>query len=212
MCYCLNFKTSWAEKILAYSCVILTIITILGYKTRSGSIAWLVGVTVIMLGSRKYLKLLCLGGLIVLCINVTRNSEYLEGYLSRWQEGNTTTANGRLDFANSMFSVFIQYPVLSQFFGGTEPANVVLTRDQNSTSLEGTHNGFITILLEEGVVGLALFCALLCQITLAAFKRRHGAGLIYLGMGAVFISYNTVKNKASLSTPGLNKIKHSWGV
>lgn len=104
----------------------------------------------------------------------------------RFQDATVGTAGGRVGIFEMIFTHYsTQNPILWIFGFG---ANAIY-----STLMVSSHNTFITILIEQGIVGLGFLMSILLLCSLQAWKRTDSVGamqlslLVFLIIGAMSI-------------------------
>jgi len=175
----------WTRVLAAMSSVICALCA-LGYSTRSGSVSCAIGVLCIFARRLTTKTILALVLLVMIIGGLALKFELWDAYMARWDENNVRTAGGRTEYVESMFTAYLKLPLFQQLFGGYESAPVVLGR-QESTARLGTHNGYLTLLLENGAVGLFVFLTIIYILLKKCLHSSSWTGIAILSTSCAFL-------------------------
>lgn len=107
----------------------------------------------------------------------------------RFEGEQVESGNTRYLLWETTLGSFTEGSVSSFLFGnGFDSSKDVLRREFGSTT--STHNGYIQILYEFGLIGLALFVALHITLLIRASRMRNELGLILLGLVVFLMGAN----------------------
>lgn len=112
-----------------------------------------------------------------------------DGLVERFTLQDTQTANDRLPIWVATLDAFTQGNVYDLFMGrGFGSSRVVV--QQTFGGLTSTHNAFLQILYEFGIVGLSLFVGLHVVLAWRAFRLGDGRGIVMFGLVWYLVGVN----------------------
>jgi hypothetical protein len=171
------------------------------YASRSGAISTLTGALPIMILStwilwRKQSKAVVV--LISVTIGIVVVASSMQGdvanyLMSRFRERDVMTGDGRLGYATELLAFWCSAPVFEEVLGIGEGSKTLGLIEH--TSVVGVHNGYVAILMEQGLVGLAFFLLCLGCIFHALWKNFSAEHLkpghmIALGLAVFLCIFN----------------------
>jgi O-antigen ligase len=101
--------------------------------------------------------------------------------LGRFQEGDLGTLNGRTLVWNRAIDYFGDGSIVRQFFGYGLSSGQVILPSHLTDDLWNFHNQYLSWLVEEGFIGLIIFCTFLFEIGRMALKSKHPLKPVILG-------------------------------
>jgi O-antigen ligase len=107
--------------------------------------------------------------------------------LGRFQEGDLGTLNGRTLVWNRAIDYFGDGSIMRQLFGYGLSSGKVILPSHLTDDLWNFHNQYLSWLVEEGFVGLIIFCAFLFSAGRSVLKSEHRLKPVMLGW-LVFLS------------------------
>jgi O-antigen ligase len=173
----LQFVKAKKYKLLGYGLVATTLYATMYTFSRGGYLAVLVSIFV--LGILKDRKLLVIFGVFLLMwqtivptavrerVTMTENPN---GQLE-------SSAQERVDLWKESWNSIVQHPILGSGFA-------TFQYGQHVANLKDTHDWFVKVLVETGVVGLIMYFFLLQQMLALGYRLfRHGNDPMYRGLG-----------------------------
>jgi O-antigen ligase len=101
--------------------------------------------------------------------------------LARFQEGDLGTLNGRTLVWNRAIDYFGDGSITRQLFGYGLSSGQVILPSHLTDDLWNFHNQYLSWLVEEGFIGLTVFCAFLFSIARSVLKSEHPLKPIMVG-------------------------------
>jgi putative inorganic carbon (HCO3(-)) transporter len=165
-------------KLVLYALTGLTMVTMLYAFSRAGYVATLVGILV--LGLLKDRKLLIVLGVFLFTWQTLVPTAVSER-ITMTQEGGQLDASAqeRIDLWEQSRKIFYRSPIVGAGFG-------TFQFGEHTDSLKDTHNYFVKVLTETGVVGFIFFMVLLFQMLGAGwslFRKAQDPLFKALGLG-----------------------------
>jgi O-antigen ligase len=174
------------EKVLAYACALLCCVGVLGYRSRSASLACAVALLGV-LGHRLTAKSILVFVIVVTAVGgIALQQDMWNSYADRWLEKSTFTGSGRTEILRATLSCFGKLRLDQQLFGASQSAPVILGQS-DGIGLEGTHNGYSTILVETGAFGFLAFLAVLSISLWRGLRRPDWTGAATFASGLAFL-------------------------
>jgi O-antigen ligase len=173
-------KTSKARalKLAGYGLVAYTLFANLYTFSRGGYLATLVGIFV--LGILKDRKLLVILGFFLLTWQTVVPNSVRER-VTMTQDANgqlDSSAEGRIELWKESWNSFIHSPIVGNGFSSFSYGEHVVS------DLKDTHNFFMKVLVETGLIGCILFFPLLQQMLAVGFRLfRRATDPLYRGLG-----------------------------
>jgi probable O-glycosylation ligase (exosortase A-associated) len=176
------FRSLWIRMALGavlLSCAIVMLMT----QSRTGFLALVAFGAILLLRSRKRIRSAVLIGLAVAAVLIVAPRSVWHRVSGMVLLTDTRTiadadeegsAAQRFEIAKTALRIVVDHPVLGTGFG-TYP----LVNEQYSPSVGrmDTHNTFLHVLAEQGIIGLALFCGILLSALLASRRSRRAADI-----------------------------------
>lgn len=172
-----QFIKQKAVKLLTYLLVAFTIVTAMYTFSRAGYLAILVGV--LLLGLLKDRKLLVVLGVFLLVwqsvvptavrerVTMTQNSN---GQLE-------ASAQERIDLWNNAEQSFLHSPVVGNGFA-------TFQLGEHVDNLHDTHNWYVKVLVETGIIGMVIALVLLQQLLALGYRLfKRASDPLYRGLG-----------------------------
>jgi O-antigen ligase len=172
-----QFVKAKKYKLLGYGLIAITLFATMYTFSRGGYLAVLV--SILVLGILKDHKLLVILGVFLLTwqtvvptavrerVTMTQNSN---GQLE-------ASAQERVDLLKESWNSIVHSPILGNGFA-------TFQYGQHAGGLADTHDWFIKVLVETGIVGLIMYFFLLQQMLALGYRLfRHGNDPIYRGLG-----------------------------
>ncbi len=172
-----QFARRWKVKIAGYALAALTILTATYTFSRAGYLAILFGVFV--LGVLKDRKLLLVLGVFLLVwqsvvptavsdrVNMTKTSD---GQLE-------ASAQERVDLWENAEQSFLRSPIVGNGFATFQMGDHV-------DNLKDTHNWYVKVLVETGIIGMVFAIMLLYQMLTVSYRLfRRATDPLYQGLG-----------------------------
>lgn len=135
-------------------------------------------------------------GVVLLVLLMAAGTVFLPGgdsLIERFSLADTETGNERLPIWEETLEAFAQGDVYALLAGqGFGSSRAVVQRTFGG--LTSTHNAFLQILYEFGIIGLALFIALHAFLIQRAFSLGAGRGLVMFGLMWYLIGANLTLN------------------
>ena len=168
-------------KLICYGLVALTLVTDM-YTFSRGSYVAMIGAAAILaiLKDRKLIPLLILFLFTWQFIVPASVTERVT--MTHTSDGTLeASAQERVDLWEQSEKMFLSSPIL-----GTGYASFQL--GEHTDNLKDTHNWFVKVLVETGIVGGLIAAVLLCQLLLTAYQLfRTGKDPLYIGLGLGFL-------------------------
>ena len=101
--------------------------------------------------------------------------------LGRFQEGDLGTLNGRTLVWNRAIDYFGDGSIMRQLFGYGLSSGQVILPSHLTDDLWNFHNQYLSWLVEEGFIGLIIFCAFLFSVGRSVLKSEHPLRPVMLG-------------------------------
>lgn len=149
--------------------LLLLVVALLMTASRGAVLACVCAVFVCMLLQKnfkkkfKYILIIAIAVIALIFINRNSNVNFIGNLFERFQEGG---GSNRVDIWEHSISAFVEKPILGSGLGASP--NVI--RRYYGVSI-GSHNTFITFLLEGGIVLFALFVLLIFNV----YKKLRGS-------------------------------------
>jgi O-antigen ligase len=173
----LQFIKAKKYKLLGYGLVAITLYATMYQFSRGGYLSVLV--SVLLLGILKDRKLLVILGVFLLTWQLVVPTAVRER-ISMTKNANgqlESSAQNRLDLWKEGWNSIVQHPILGSGFGTYQYG-------QHAGNLGDTHDWFIKVLVETGLVGLIMYFLLLQQMLALGYRLFRGANdPMYRGLG-----------------------------
>jgi len=173
----LQFISAKKFKLLGYGLVAITLYAIMYQFSRGGYLAVLV--SVLVLGILKDRKLLVILGVFLLTwqsIVPTAMRERVTMTENPYGQLDPS-AQGRIELWKESWNSFLQSPLVGNGYA-------TFQYGQHIANLTDTHDWFIKVMVETGVVGLIMYFFLLQQILALGYRLfRRGKDPMYRGLG-----------------------------
>ena len=101
--------------------------------------------------------------------------------LGRFQEGDLGTLNGRTLVWNRAIDYFGEGSIMRQLFGYGLSSGQVILPSHLTDDLWNFHNQYLSWLVEEGFIGLIIFCGFLFSVGRSVLKSEHPLKPVMLG-------------------------------
>lgn len=171
-------------KLIFYGMTVFTLITMVYVFSRAAYIATLVGVCVLaLIRDRKLLVILAVFMVTWQTVVPPAVSERVN--MTHDSSGKLeASAQERVDLWTQSKEMFLSSPVLGVGFGSFQFG-------EHTDNLKDTHNYFVKVLVETGIVGFLIFLAMVAQMMMASWKlfrsaRKFGDPMYEaLGLGMV---------------------------
>jgi putative inorganic carbon (hco3(-)) transporter len=174
----LQFIKAKKYKLLGYGLVAATLYSLMYTFSRGAYLAFLVGI--LLLGILKDRKLLVILGVFLLTWQTVVPTAVHER-VSMTENANgqlETSAQERIDLWKEARDSFVHSPILGNGFATYQYSLHVVAK------LEDTHNWFVKVIVETGLVGLCIYLVLLAQMLASATRLfRRGGDPLYRGLG-----------------------------
>jgi O-antigen ligase len=168
---------SWWGKLMSFSALAMIVLALLLTMARSALLSLLVMIVVFFVRLRLYRRLVPVALLAAALLAAMPAT-----FFQRIREATETGGAGRTDIWKVGFEMFKHYPLF-----GTGLGNFVIVYQQYAGFspkfhgfMRGAHNTYLNILVELGILGLALFLiAIVMQVKdiSQSIKRSHGSKL-----------------------------------
>jgi O-antigen ligase len=173
----LQFIKAKKYKLLGYGLIATTLYATMYQFSRGGYLAVLV--SVLILGVLKDRKLLVILGVFLLTWQVVVPTAVRER-VSMTESANgqlEASAQTRLDLWKASWESFTHSPLIGNGYATYQFG-------QHESNLTDTHDWFIKVMVETGVVGMMMYLVLLLQMFALAFRLfRRGNDPLYCGLG-----------------------------
>lgn len=177
------------ERALAFCCITISATCAIGYGSRGAGLAGAVGVLSVF-RKRNIAKTVLLGLVAgYLSWLYLEQSGFLDRYIGRWQDEDVRTGSERIEFVQILLSEYAKLPFLSQLFGAAEAATTMLGRGL-VVGQAGTHNGYMTILIENGAIGLLTFVGGFGYFMWRSFNGNAWTGVAKFSLGITYATMN----------------------
>ena len=150
--------------------IIIALITIFSNASRGSLLALGVGVIVLLLfskisiGSKLIISILIIG-----CLIILYNNNYMDLLLYRIENDNSTGGTGRVDIWKNKWSAYASSSVIKILFG----YGYIGGRQLGQMNVMAFHNDFLAFLVEYGVVGLIIFMGFLATPIINSNKKNR---------------------------------------
>ena len=164
-------------KLVSYGLVALTVMTTLYTFSRGAYLALIVAALVLAIVKDR--KLLVLIGVFLLTWQTVVPTAVTERVtMTRDANGELEqSAQERIDLWTQSEALFISSPVVGRGFG-------TFQFGEHAANLKDTHNWYVKVLVETGLIGGAFFVAILAQLFVTAFRLfRKASDPLYQGLG-----------------------------
>jgi O-antigen ligase len=101
--------------------------------------------------------------------------------IGRFQEGDLGTLNGRTLVWNRAIDYFGDGSIMRQLFGYGLSSGQVILPSHLTDDLWNFHNQYLSWLVEEGFIGLIIFCGFLLSVGRSVLKSEHPLRPVMLG-------------------------------
>jgi O-antigen ligase len=174
----LQFIKAKKYKLLGYGLVAITLYATIYQFSRGGYLAVLV--SILVLGVLKDRKLLVILGVFLLTWQlIVPNAVRERVTMTRDENGQLeSSAQERVDLWKESWDSFTHSPLVGNGFATFQYGHHVIAK------LEDTHDWFIKVMVETGVVGLIMYFFLLQQMFKLGYRLfRHANDPMYRGLG-----------------------------
>ncbi len=173
---CLKLK-QWKPKIASYFLIAVTILTAMYCFSRAGYLAILFGVFVLgLLKDRKLL--LVLGGFLLVWQAVVPTAVRERVTMTENSNGELeASAQERVDLWENAKTSMLQNPIFGTGFG-------TFQFSEHVDNLKDTHNIYVKVMVETGIIGLFFLILLLQQMLAVSYRLfRRASDPLYQGLG-----------------------------
>jgi putative inorganic carbon (HCO3(-)) transporter len=172
-----QFSTRWKVKLAGYLLAAVTIFTAMYTFSRAGYLAILFGVFVLgLLKDRKLL--LVLGGFLLIWQSVVPSAVRERVTMTEDSNGQLeASAQERVDLWDNAERSILRSPIVGDGFA-------TFQMGEHVDNLKDTHNWYVKVLVETGVIGLMMALMLLQQMLAVSYRLfKRASDPLYRGLG-----------------------------
>jgi O-antigen ligase len=172
-----QFSTRWKVKLAGYLLAAVTIFTAMYTFSRAGYLAILFGVFVLgLLKDRKLL--LVLGGFLLIWQSVVPSAVRERVTMTEDSNGQLeASAQERVDLWDNAERSILRSPIVGDGFA-------TFQLGEHVDNLKDTHNWYVKVLVETGVIGLMMALMLLQQMLAVSYRLfKRASDPLYRGLG-----------------------------
>jgi len=187
-------KSLWRRAMILFA-ILLCFYSVTLLASRGVSIAFLAGIVVVYGTSRwrakTWLYLLCLA---VIVLAVLPRLPGADSLINRFGQADMGTLNQRTIIWRGLWQALGNGSFLDLLLGFGFRASEGIVASVTGGVLTSSHNGYLRILVDQGVIGLSIFLAMLALIVRRLWRERRRcreALAIIVAMGVVNLSATT---------------------